>query len=249
MNRIYLAVPFVEKDEAKLLGAKWDGECKKWYCEKNNKNYKVLLEKWEINDTPIELIGEDREFGGNTLFIDLVPSTCWFSNVRSCIHPKDWDRVRNHIYERTHYTCECCGINTKEDTINGQLEAHERWNYDEENKIQTLMRIIALCQQCHQSTHMGLAGLRGKDEEAMTHLQKVKNISRREACKERKESGIIHMKRSKHKWELDISLITNNGIETITPDAVNNRVKSNCDDEFIDRVPLQKGICFISIDK
>jgi hypothetical protein len=92
MNRIYLAVPFVEKDEAKSFGAKWDGECKKWYCEKNNKNYKVLLEKWEINDTPIELIGEDREFGGNTLFIDLVPSTCWFSNVRSCIHPKDWDR-------------------------------------------------------------------------------------------------------------------------------------------------------------
>ena len=110
------------------------------------------------------------------------------------------------------------------------------------------MRIIALCQQCHQSTHMGLAGLRGKDEEAMTHLQKVKNISRSEACKERKESGIIHMKRSKHKWELDISLITNNGIETITPNAVNNRVKSNCDDEFIDRIPLPKGKCFISIE-
>ena len=26
--KIYLAVPFVEKDEAKKLGAKWDGEIK-----------------------------------------------------------------------------------------------------------------------------------------------------------------------------------------------------------------------------
>lgn len=227
MNRIYLAVPFVEKDEAKSFGAKWDGECKKWYCENNYKNYKVLLEKWKINDTPIELIGEDREFGGNTLFIDLVPSTCWFSNVRSCIHPKDWDRVRNHIYERTNYTCECCGINTKEDTTNGQLEAHERWNYDEEKKIQKLMRIIALCHQCHQSTHMGLAGLRGKDEEAMTHLQKVKNITQSEACKERNESGILHRIMSQHEWKLDISLITNNGIETVTPDVVNKRIIAN----------------------
>ena len=115
-------------------------------------------------------------------------------------------------------------------------------------KIQKLMRIIALCQQCHQSTHMGLAGLRCKDEEAMAHLQKVKNITRSEAYKERKESGIIHMKRSEHKWELDISLITNSCIQTINPDAVNNRIKSNCDDEFIDRIPLlPKGICFISI--
>ena len=224
MNRIYLAVPFAEKDEAKLLGAKWDGECKKWYCEKNNKNYKVLLEKWEINDTPIELIGEDREFGGNTLFIDLVPSTCWFSNVRSCIHPKDWDRVRNHIYERTHYTCECCGINTKEDTINGQLEAHERWNYDEENKIQKLMRIVSLCHQCHQSTHMGLAGVLGKRNEAETHLKKVCIFTDEQVKLHRDEAFALWRKRNESEWKLDISLITNNDIETITPDVVNNRV-------------------------
>lgn len=251
MNKIYLAVPFVEKDEAKLLGAKWDGECKKWYCEKNNKNYKVLLEKWEINDTPIELIGEDREFGGNTLFIDLVPSTCWFSNVRSCIHPKHWDRVRNYIYERTNYSCECCGINTKEDTTNGQLEAHERWNYDEENKIQKLTRIVSLCHQCHQSTHMGLAGILGKRNEAETHLKKVCIFTDEQVKLHRDEAFALWRKRNESEWKLDISLITNNDIQIKNPDAVNNRIKSNCDDEeeIIDRTPLPKGKCFISIDK
>lgn len=31
-QRIYLNVPFSEKDQAKALGAKWDGGEKKWYC-------------------------------------------------------------------------------------------------------------------------------------------------------------------------------------------------------------------------
>lgn len=30
-NKIYLDVPFVEKDEAKALGARWDAEAKRWY--------------------------------------------------------------------------------------------------------------------------------------------------------------------------------------------------------------------------
>lgn len=31
--RMTLAVPFAEKDQAKELGAKWDGESKSWYIE------------------------------------------------------------------------------------------------------------------------------------------------------------------------------------------------------------------------
>ena len=28
----YLYVPFVQKDDAKQLGARWDAACKQWYC-------------------------------------------------------------------------------------------------------------------------------------------------------------------------------------------------------------------------
>jgi hypothetical protein len=34
--------------------------------------------------SPILLPGEDRSFGTN-LFVDLVPSSCWFTNARSCV--------------------------------------------------------------------------------------------------------------------------------------------------------------------
>jgi hypothetical protein len=32
LKRTYLNVPFNEKDEAKLKGAKWDAKRKKWFC-------------------------------------------------------------------------------------------------------------------------------------------------------------------------------------------------------------------------
>jgi hypothetical protein len=154
------------------------------------------------------LIGECRDFGGNELFIDLIPSSCWFKNVRTSIPRKDWNIIRKRIYKRVNYTCECCGINTDEDDSNGQLEAHERWEYDEINKIQTLKRIIALCHECHQSTHMGYASIIGKKEEAMEHLKNVGKFSDEELEKHYKNAFSEWKKRSEYNWKLDISLVT-----------------------------------------
>lgn len=45
-NKIYLNVPFEEKDQAKGLGAKWDFNERKWYFTDINK--KDLFEKWMV---------------------------------------------------------------------------------------------------------------------------------------------------------------------------------------------------------
>ena len=37
-KRVYLSVPYEEKEEAKSLGAKWDALKKKWYVPKNRMN-------------------------------------------------------------------------------------------------------------------------------------------------------------------------------------------------------------------
>ena len=42
------------------------------------------------------LVGEDRQFGGNLLFKDLIPRTTWFNNVRSCVTRNSWDKLRNN---------------------------------------------------------------------------------------------------------------------------------------------------------
>ena len=52
-----------------------------------------------------EIIGEDRDFGGNELFIDLVPRSCWFTSIRSSIVKSDWDRLRKYIFSRAGNKC------------------------------------------------------------------------------------------------------------------------------------------------
>jgi len=37
---------------------------------------------------PDPLPGENRTFGDG-LFVDLIPASCWFTNVRTCLSPAD----------------------------------------------------------------------------------------------------------------------------------------------------------------
>ena len=45
-KRIYLNVPYNEKDEAKKLGAKWESAKKSWYILDNNKNKQLMMGRW-----------------------------------------------------------------------------------------------------------------------------------------------------------------------------------------------------------
>jgi hypothetical protein len=90
-ERAWLDVPFGEKDRAKACGARWDPEARRWYASRTGI---PALARWAaLPPLPDPLPGEDRTFGSG-LFVDLVPSTCWFTNVRTCVVPRDWQRLR-----------------------------------------------------------------------------------------------------------------------------------------------------------
>src|SRR5215831_6639908 len=99
-SRLWLDVPFAEKDEAKALGARWDPKARSWYAPPDRS---AAVARW--TPLPDLLPGEDREFGSG-LFVDLVPSSCWFTNVRSCISEQDWERLRRMIVSRAGQRCE-----------------------------------------------------------------------------------------------------------------------------------------------
>jgi hypothetical protein len=44
MHRIYIEVPYAQKDEAKLLGARWDADVRRWYI--TDKQDVLLFSKW-----------------------------------------------------------------------------------------------------------------------------------------------------------------------------------------------------------
>lgn len=220
VERIWLDVPFSEKDEAKAFGARWDMAAKRWYAPRPGMDG---LERWvALPDVPSLLPGEDRSFGSG-LFVDLVPSSCWFTNVRSCVEPRDWERLRRMITGRANYQCESCGAGEDRDR-RIWLEAHERWNYDEQRRVQSLRRLVCLCTDCHMTTHFGLAQIRGNSPQAFAHLCKVTGMSEAQAEEHVQAAFFVWEQRSRFDWVLDLAILTNAGIALKPPPDAKSRL-------------------------
>ena len=203
---IYLNIPYSEKKVAKEYGAIWDKDCKRWFCEDESNELCKLYDIYK----EIDIIGEDRSYGGSELFIDMIPKTSYFKNVRSIFTESDWNLIRHHIYERTGHKCECCGAKRFK-----YLEAHERWIFDFETKTQKLIRIIALCRLCHQATHYGHSKVTKEISKINTHLMKVRGINEEELKLHIKEAFEIWEKRNTVKWIIDTSIISDSGFKVV----------------------------------
>jgi len=202
----YLNIPYKDKDIAKEYGALWNKKIKRWYCDDSNE----LCLKYNEFPNDIEIIGEDRTIGGSDLYIDMIPKTSYFKNVRSCFSVEDWDIIRNHIYSRVNNKCECCQIKKYK-----YLEAHERWIYDFETKTQKLIRIIALCKLCHQATHYGHSKASKNINKINEHIKKIQNYNDNELKIHIDDAYKTWRERNKINWNIDLSIITNSGFTSL----------------------------------
>jgi len=220
MARIWLDVPYDERHEAEKLGAVWNDQRRRWYAPEPDME---ALAKWlpSGEELPSTFAGEDRTFGQG-LFVDLIPRTCWFTNVRSCVAQRDWERLRRVIVDRADSKCEVCGA-TRDASIKRWLEVHERWAYDETTSTQTLKRLICLCTDCHQTTHMGFAQVQGRGEKALKHLMKVTGHNRRDAEERVQIAFAVWNNRNRTAWTLDLSMLKDAGIEIKTPPSARDR--------------------------
>lgn len=138
------------------------------------------------------------------LTIELVPETCWFSNLRSELTPQQWDRVRHRCYLNANYRCQVCGGKGKK----WPVECHEIWHYDDINHVQKLTGTIALCPACHEVKHIGHARIKGRETQALKHLARVNGWTITQARNYmfdcfRKWSG-----RSDYEWALDCTWLS-----------------------------------------
>jgi hypothetical protein len=146
------------------------------------------------------------------LTIELVPKTCWFSNVRDHVSHAQWDMLRKQTYKEAGYVCEICGGRGEKHPV----ECHEVWTYDDINHVQTLTRLIALCPACHEVKHIGLASVRGRGQIALAHMARVNGIGLSEAMNYYVDAFEKWEDRSKHEWSLDLSWLEKAGI-VVTP--------------------------------
>lgn len=68
--RLFLDVPYAEKDEAKKLGAKWNPKVKKWYTDSPREEY-VKFSKWFLKDT------DDVFIATENIFLVEGQQKCW----------------------------------------------------------------------------------------------------------------------------------------------------------------------------
>ncbi len=215
---IYLHVPFELKDEAKSMGAKWDPEKKLWYAP--DESFKKLIEKFSAsapkttsinskeskeNQKPLVLIGENRRFGGNELFVDILPKGSNIS-LRRLLNDSDFSKLRNLLVKRVAYRCEICS----EECISSErkyLEVCEMFSFNFSTHVQRLERVSALCKPCYTTTRLLDKGV------PLGHFMDINGLDREDAKQHIYEAFDSWKARSEIKWTVDLSLVTNSGLQ------------------------------------
>lgn len=141
------------------------------------------------------------------LTVELIPSTCHYSNVRTTVKPSEWDKLRKMAYTAADNKCGICGELGKEQGHKHDLECHEIWHYDDETHVQKLTGLIALCPNCHLTKHIGRAMAMRRAFICHKHMAKVNKWTQVKILEHIAACFEVHKERSKHKWTLDLSIL------------------------------------------
>lgn len=134
------------------------------------------------------------------LNFELVPDSCWYSNLRSILSSAQWDYVRKDAYARANGRCMICCRPTK------RLEAHEKWSYNIKTCTQKLEDVVAICHDCHAVIHMNRTILKGDEDRAIDHFLKVNGVKYPDYVKAMGEANRLNrLYNEVPEWKLDLT--------------------------------------------
>jgi hypothetical protein len=136
------------------------------------------------------------------LRVELVPKTSWYADLRELLDEDTWERISAEVAERAGYRCEICG---GQGPKHRPVECHELWRYDERVRVQALVRVVALCPDCHTVQHMGFANMHGGGTQARAHLARVNGWSLARTDAHIAEAFRVWAQRNQGPWILDVS--------------------------------------------
>ena len=142
------------------------------------------------------------------LRFECLPQALWGKNIRSELGQNEWDVIRKKVYKK--YNHRCCICNKK-----AKLNAHEVWklriNLNKSIGEQKLVNIISVCNDCHNTIHIGRTLAIGVSySQILFYYRIVNNISQEEAV-----SDLEYMDKKLDKlsriayWTIDLSLLEN----------------------------------------
>lgn len=151
---------------------------------------------------------------------DLIPETSWGSSLANLLTKRCWDGLRLAHFAAVGGACEMCGARDP-------LQGHELWSYFEPQAtapiaegcmrfgVQRLERLIAVCEACHATHHLGKAGLDGRLDEALERLAGINRWDDRDVEEYYAFVAERWKRRSDFGWILDVRAV----VPTIAHDA------------------------------
>lgn len=149
--------------------------------------------------------------GPGVIHPDLLPSNVWGSNLRGIFSRDQWDALRLPVCAAAGNRCEVCREPSVDERGRPRRpDCHELWHFDStgETRVQRLIRLIALCVNCHRVQHIGLAQVKNQLPLVRTQLKKVNSSwTDREVDTAMRNAADRFKWRGRFDWDLDLSLL------------------------------------------
>lgn len=151
------------------------------------------------------------------LTIELLPETSWGKNLRDVITPYKWQKLSQQIQKESDFTCEIC--HRKKGEVITRLNCHEVWEYTLKGNKQKLIKLQALCFECHCVKHMGYTRSQNwiDEESIIKHFLKINGVSKEMYLKHFLEASELYRERSKIEWVIDFGKWNYLPKEIVTP--------------------------------
>ena len=126
--------------------------------------------------------------------------------MRSELSAREWKRLRGIVCEAAGNRCEICdGVGRRAPDCN------EVWEYDDQQQIQRLVRLEALCADCHAVKHIGREYAGGRGERARSHLAEVNGWTPTQTDLYLERQFEQWRVRSEKEWTFDLSALSQYG--------------------------------------
>jgi hypothetical protein len=135
------------------------------------------------------------------LRVEMVPQSSWYKDLRELLDEATWERISSLVAERAGERCEICGGRGPR---HRPVECHELWRFDDPVRVQTLVRVVALCPDCHAVKHWETVRKHGGDTQARAHLAWVNGWSLAQTDAHIRDAFGLWAQRNQGPWVLDL---------------------------------------------
>lgn len=106
----------------------------------------------------MQIIFEDRTYGGNVPYIDLTPISLWGKDIQKHVCKAGWETIRAHVAGRVREACELCQASAENPGVMGsrsnKFNVEMRFEHDFAAKTAVLRRLLHTCAGCTQAIHL-----------------------------------------------------------------------------------------------